>query len=78
MVKSNFTGKYYDPDKSCRIINMTQLAYYLDYGVELLDLYISKDYKTKKPMLVGVVDRDNSYEAYQLWCDHKLGNDNTN
>lgn len=78
MVKSNFTGKYYDPQKSCRILNMTQLASYMDYGVELLDLYTSKDYKTKKPILVGVVDRNDSYEAYKLWCEHKLNDNDTN
>lgn len=75
MVKSNFTGKSYDPNKCCRILNMMQLAAYMDYGVELLDLYVSKDYKTKKPILIGVVDRENSYDAYQLWCEHKLGDD---
>ena len=74
MVKSNFTGKVYDPDKSCRIVNMAQLAFYMSMDVELLDFYVSKDYKTKKPMLVGVVDKSNSYQAYQLWCDQKSDN----
>lgn len=72
MVKSNFTGKFYDPDKSCRIVNMSQLAFYMENEVELLDLYVSKDYKTKKPILVGVVDKNSSYESYKLWCDRKL------
>lgn len=74
MVKSNFTGKSYDPSKSCRILNMQQLAFYMDNSVELLDLYVSKDYKTKKPILVGVVDKTDSYEAYQMWCDRKPEN----
>lgn len=71
MVKSNFTGKQYDPDKSCRILNMQQLAFYMANDVELLDLFVSKDYKTKKPILVGVVSKTDSYEAYKLWCDQK-------
>ena len=71
MVKSNFTGKYYDPNKSCKILNMQQLAFYMENSVELLDLFVSKDYKTKKPILVGVVDKTDSYDAYKLWCDHK-------
>ena len=71
MVKSSFTGKSYDPDKSCRILNMAQLAFYMENGVDLLDLYVSKDYKTKKPILVGVVDKADSYKAYQMWCDNK-------
>lgn len=71
MIKSNFTGKSYEPDKCCRIVNMLQLAFYIEQGVELLDLYVSKDYKTKKPILVGVIDRLDSFKAYQLWCDNK-------
>lgn len=71
MVKSNFTGKLYEPSKCCRILNMSQLAFYLNMDVELLDLYVSKDHKTNKPILVGVVDKTDSYEAYKKWCDNK-------
>ena len=78
MVKSNFTGKHYDPNKSCKILNMQQLAFYMANNVELLDLFVSKDYKTKKPILVGVVDKASSYEAYQLWCANKPENVDTN
>lgn len=72
MVKSSFTGKMYDPNKSVRIINMQQLAAYMANGVTLLDIYISKDYKTERPILVGIVDKEESYDSYKLWCDHKL------
>ena len=78
MVKSNFTGKYYDTSKSCKILNMQQLAFYMANDVKLLDLFVSKDYKTKKPILVGVVDKEESYNAYQLWCDNKPNNDTEN
>ena len=74
MVKSNFTGKLYEPNKCCRILNMTQLAFYMDNNVELLDLFVSKDHKTNKPILVGVVDKMDSYEAYKMWCDNKTDN----
>lgn len=72
MVKSNFTGKFYEPSKAVRILNMQQLAAYMANGVELLDLYVSRDYKTDRPILVGIVDKEESYESYKLWCDHKL------
>ncbi len=72
MVKSDFTGKTYDPTRVCRIINMMQLAAYMEAGVPLLDLFISHDYKTNKPILVGIVDKKDSYEAYQKWCNHSL------
>ena len=74
MVKSNFTGKLYEPSKCCKILNMTQLAFYMDHNVELVDLFISKDHKTNKPILVGVVDKTDSYEAYKMWCDNKTDN----
>ena len=72
MVQSFVTGRMYDPNKSVRIINMQQLAAYMANGVTLLDIYISKDYKTERPILVGIVDKEESYESYKLWCDHRL------
>ncbi len=71
-IKSGFTHKEYSPEKVCRIVNMAQLAAYLEHGVELLDLYSSRDRKTGRPMLVGVVDKKQSYEAYRKWCEHEL------
>ena len=72
MVKSNFTGKAYDPNKAVRILNMQQVAAYMDYGVSLIDLYSSRDIKTGKPILVFIFDREESKEAYDLWCKHEL------
>jgi hypothetical protein len=73
MVKSNFTGKTYDPKKAVRILNMYQAAAYMNHGVALIDLWSSKDIKTGKPILVFIFDRDESKEAYDLWCNHELG-----
>lgn len=72
MVKSNFTGKTYNPSKTVRILNMQQVAAYLNYGLELLDLYPSKDIKTGKPILVFIFDREKSKDAYDKWCKHEL------
>ncbi len=74
MVNSRFTGKEYDPNpqKICKIVNPTQIAAYIGYGVELLDLFKSEDHKTGKPILVPIFDKETSYEAYKLWCEHKL------
>lgn len=71
-VKSIFTGKEYDPQKTVRIVNTLQLAAYIANDVELLDLFVSRDIKTGKHILVGVVDKEASYEAYQKWCNHEL------
>lgn len=71
MVKSNFTGKTYDPANAVRILNMQQVAAYLNYGVNLIDLYSSKD-KNGKPILVFIFNREETKEAYDLWCNHEL------
>ena len=73
MVKSSFTGKTYDPKKAVRILNMHQAAAYMNCGVNLIDLWPSKDIKTGKPILVFIFDREESKEAYDLWCNHELG-----
>ena len=72
IIKSKFTGKEYNTKDVCRIVNTLQLASYLEYGITLLDIYTSRNYETGKPILVGIVDKKESYEAYKLWCEHKL------
>lgn len=44
---------------------------YLNYGVELLDIYTSRD-KDDNPVLVFVFDKESSKPAYDLWCKHEL------
>lgn len=72
-IKSNMTGKEYLISKCVRIINPFQIACYLENGVELLDLYTSRDSKTNRPIIVAIFDREGSYDSYKLWCEHKLG-----
>jgi hypothetical protein len=71
MVKSRFTGKEYEPSKTIRILNALQAAAYIKYGIVLLDLWLSKN-KEGKPILVYIFDREESTEAYDLWCKHEL------
>ena len=71
MVKSNFTNKEYETKKVIRILNAQQAAAYIKYGVELLDLWLSKD-KDGKPILVFIFDKEESKEVYDLWCKHEL------
>lgn len=70
IVKSDFTKKIYDTKDVVRILNMNQAAAYMKYGIPLLDLWISK--RNGLPTLVFIFNRDESKEAYDLWCDHKL------
>lgn len=71
-IKSKVTGKSYYANDAVRIVNIIQAAAYIGADVELLDLYVSKDYKTGKPIFVYVFDRESSSWAYDLWCKHEL------
>lgn len=69
MTKSETTGKIYDPNKTVRLVNIKQIVFYMNKGVEILDFYSSKDFKTNEPVLVFIVGKRDSYEAYQEWMN---------
>lgn len=71
-IKSIVTGKEYDPSKCVRIVNITQIAAYIENNIELLDIFPSKDNETGKRILVAVFDKEDSFEAYKAWCNHEL------
>ena len=68
-IKSNVTNKEYYANETVRILNVQQVIAYLNFGVELLDIYPSKDRNSDKQLLVYVFDKEKSKEAYDLWCD---------
>lgn len=70
IIKSDFTKKTYDTKDVVRILNANQAAAYVEYGVPLLDLWLSK--KDGKSIFVFIFNREKSTKAYDLWCDHKL------
>lgn len=71
-IKSNVTNKEYYANETVRILNVQQVIAYLNFGVELLDIYPSKDRNSDKQLLVYVFDKEKSKEAYDLWCKHEL------
>ena len=72
LVKSIVTGKSYNPNDCVRIVNISQIAAYIENEVELLDIFPSKDTATGKRILVAVFNKDDSFEAYKAWCNHEL------
>ena len=70
-IHSEVTGKDYYPSKVCRILNLSQVAKYLSWNVELLDVYPSIDQKTGKQVLCFIFDRQNSKKAYDAWCKYQ-------
>ena len=71
-VKSELTHKTYAVNDVVRIVNPAQAAMYMAHGAELLDLYVSRDYKTHWPMMVYIFDREATTPLYDGWCKHSL------
>lgn len=71
-VQSSITGKIYCPSDCVRIVNMRQAATYILNGVELLDVYASRDFKTNEAIMVTIFDRKKSKEVYDKWCNFEL------
>lgn len=65
--KSDTTGRVYHPSECVRLVNMKQLVFYMKNGVEILDFYPSKDFKTGEDVLVFIVNKKDSQKVYQKW-----------
>lgn len=73
LIWSETTGRSYLTHKVVRIVNWQQAWAYMKYGVTLLDIYPSNDLKDdNKPVFVYIFDREDSREAYDLWCKREL------
>lgn len=73
-VTSTVTGKTYALQDVVRILNTQQIIAYIKYGIELLDIYPSIS-NAGTPILVYIVNRADSKEAYDKWCKGELKND---
>lgn len=70
---SEVTGRSYNIFGCIHILNIAQATFYLQHHVKLLDLQVSKDKKTERPVLVFVFNKADTKEAYDLWCRRKGG-----
>ena len=68
---SKITGRTYNLFNICRILNLTQVCYYLEQNVPIEDIEVSEDRKQGNPILVFYFDRDLSKEAYDNWCNRE-------
>ncbi len=71
-ITSETTGKSYCAKDVVRIVNQSQAAMYMAHGAELLDVYVSRDYKTHWPMMVYIFDRVATTPLYDGWCKREL------
>lgn len=67
LVYSRIFGKTFDIRKCVRVINPTQMAFYLKADVVPKDIYVSKNFSTNKDIIVMVFDRDETADLYKQW-----------
>lgn len=72
MKTSSITGKRYNLFGVVRILNLYQVKAYLKAGMEVMDIEISEDRETHKPIIVFLFDRTDTKEIYDKWCRHEL------
>ncbi|MBU9728943.1 hypothetical protein [Diplocloster modestus] len=56
----------YEIEDTVRIVNTKQAGMYIKHNIPLVDLFWSRD------TLVFVFNREDTKEAYELWCRHEL------
>lgn len=71
MIKSALTGKEYNLSHVVRIINIYQSIFYCSSGIMPVDIYVSKDFNSGKPILVFLFDKKETKELYAQWLANK-------
>lgn len=66
-IKSEVTGKEYEPKNCVFIRNVAQASKYLKAKAELLDLTVAYDNR-----LTFVFSQKDTYNLYQKWSQNKL------
>ena len=65
---SSITGKSYMPENTCIILNVAQVAAYLDNGAPLLDVYVGRDRK-----LCFIFPKNQlTKQLFDKWVKHEL------
>ena len=71
---SKTTGKTYDIWSVIRIMNPKQAAFYCSKGLEMLDIEVSEDRKTKEPVFVYFFNKEETKVPFDEWCNRKQEN----
>lgn len=72
--RSALSGEKYDVFDTdlIRILNPRQSAFYVQYGVPILDVQLSTD-NIGRPILVYIFRRSQTKDAFDLWCKQREG-----
>lgn len=65
---SKITGKSYIPEDTCIILNVAQVAAYLDNGAPLLDVYVGRNRKLCFVFPKNELTKD----LFDKWVRHEL------
>ena len=65
---SKITGRTYIPEDTCIILNVAQVAAYLDNGAQLLDVYVGRNRK----LCFVFPKNDLVKDLFDKWVKHEL------
>lgn len=71
LVYSRIFNATYDTGKSVRVVNPSQMQFYLENDALPKDIYITKNFKTNRDMVVMVFDRTETADLYKQWEEKK-------
>lgn len=72
IVKTHLYSRDYNIREVVRIVNPKQQDLYMLYEIYPIDIYMSYDDKSDKPIRVMVFLRSETSEVYDLWKNYKL------
>lgn len=71
LVYSRIFNATYDTGKSVRVVNPSQMQFYLENDALPKDIYITKNFKTNRDMVVMVFDQTETADLYKQWEEKK-------
>lgn len=71
--RSALSGEKYDVFDTdvIHILNIFQAAFYVENGCPILDVQLSQDRRTGKPILVFCFRRSETKKLFDIWCKQK-------
>lgn len=72
---STVTNKKYNMFNTVRILNMEQWSFYMDRGVNPVDIKVTESNRSDKKMVAFYFDKDETKNVYAEWCAYKEGRD---
>ena len=68
---STVTGKRYNVFSTIKILNIYQAIFYMEQNIYPVDIKISEDRKLGRKCLVFYFIREETKEAFDIWCRNK-------